>query len=596
MAEKSLFAGLTILDPGESILEDDGAFTDKDRRTIDRFLEIGAKTHRHNAAPGLTNPVSPMGASAVASAGQIPAEISFSVAYTLEDDQGGETLLAPLVTTATANAITPPTFAPSGQITYASGGLLTDTYYYAYSFLDGEGGETPIGPATAVEREPGYASGAAILTGLSVGLVDAGATGWNLYRAVGGGDFHLLASGGSDVYTDDGSASVNCDIMPLDEITNTTNNNNTLIVALPSADVIVASADTINVYLSQDGTFVGDVLLDSFPVSSAGNSVVYTSLDLLDQSPPAVNTSIGGASKIDPDTDMLDWHWKRPVASAGLLPTPAEEGDARVVLAEGAVYLYTSGAWEAIQGGGGGGGSGTVKDVRDGITTATNVASILFTAGSGIAVNVNDNGAEAEVVITASGGGGGGGIAGIDVEDATPVTVTDATKLTAIGQTNSGIYTEVSDLGGGNAQVLIGTQVDHLVHAASALASAVTASGTVTIEPDVYDLISRAVAGALVVGISTSVPARVRLYGNEADRTADASRPIGTDPTGDHGVQMDFRSTDDLMALRFIRPLQWWDDTGATENLWLAVTNLSGSTEDVTVGLKLVPNIGFGNL
>jgi hypothetical protein len=51
---KTLFAGLTVLSPDESLLSDDGAFIGRDRETIDRFLEIGAKTHRHTGLPGLS--------------------------------------------------------------------------------------------------------------------------------------------------------------------------------------------------------------------------------------------------------------------------------------------------------------------------------------------------------------------------------------------------------------------------------------------------------------------------------------------------------------------------------------------------------------
>jgi hypothetical protein len=53
---KTLFSGLTVLTPDESILSDDGSFIGADRDTIDRFLEIGAKTHRHTGLPGLNNP------------------------------------------------------------------------------------------------------------------------------------------------------------------------------------------------------------------------------------------------------------------------------------------------------------------------------------------------------------------------------------------------------------------------------------------------------------------------------------------------------------------------------------------------------------
>ena len=38
--KKTIFAGLTILDPGEGLSTDDGAFTGRDREAIDRLLRI----------------------------------------------------------------------------------------------------------------------------------------------------------------------------------------------------------------------------------------------------------------------------------------------------------------------------------------------------------------------------------------------------------------------------------------------------------------------------------------------------------------------------------------------------------------------------
>jgi hypothetical protein len=38
--QKTPFAGLTELDISESLLEDGGAFTGRDRETIDRFLQM----------------------------------------------------------------------------------------------------------------------------------------------------------------------------------------------------------------------------------------------------------------------------------------------------------------------------------------------------------------------------------------------------------------------------------------------------------------------------------------------------------------------------------------------------------------------------
>src|SRR5690606_19883667 len=188
--EKTQFAGLTILEPNESLFEDGGAFTNRDRRIIDRFLQLGAKTHRHTGLPGLTNPDTEMGASGVEGGGQIPAGVSFAVGYTLEDETGGETILSPVVNVSTPSPIDVPTLAPTLEITYASGNLLTDTYYYAYSYADGQGGETAVGPVAGIEREPGFPKAQVHISGLlgSGAMASAGASNWRLYRAVGGGD------------------------------------------------------------------------------------------------------------------------------------------------------------------------------------------------------------------------------------------------------------------------------------------------------------------------------------------------------------------------------------------------------------------------
>lgn len=335
---KTLFSGITVLNPDESVTTDNGAFIGRDRDTIDRLLEIGAKTHRHDGSLGIGDPVSPMGASAIASAGSISANQTFSLAYTLEDDQGGETLLAPSVTFSTPSPINPPFAAPAGEAVYGAGGdLPVDTYYYAFSFVDAGGGETPIGPAKAVEREPGFPEAKVTLSGMSAPVASAGAAGWRMYRAVGGGDFGYLASGTGNTFLDDGSAQANCDLTPLSDSVNTTNGDNSIIVKLPSADAFVAKGQNINVYLTNSGDFIGDALLDTFPVSSAGKSVVYPSVNLLSGQPPDVSTSIGGASMIDPDTELLDWHWLRPVASSGALGS-GTKGDVRFALDTGRIY------------------------------------------------------------------------------------------------------------------------------------------------------------------------------------------------------------------------------------------------------------------
>lgn len=381
--QKSLFAGLTVLSPDESILSDDGAFIGRDRETIDRFLEIGAKTHRHTGLPGIANPGLPLqDVQAIPSGGTIAADVTFTLGYSVVDSDGGETMLSPTTVVTTPPALEQPLLAPTAVIDYGDGGtLLIETYYYTLTYIDAEGGETPPGAWAQVEREPGFPNARVLLSGLANGIAAASAVGWRLYRAVGGGTFDFLASGGSatDTYADDGSISVNCDVHPPPDELNTTNNINQLRVVLPSA--ISASAASLRLYGTNTGAFLGDVFLGAYPTSSAGHTDFFTSFNPQPGAPPDRNHSIGGASKVDPDTEILDWHWKRPVDSAAQLAS-GEYGDVRLNRGNGDLYAmlrnpsgFGVGQWTRIAvgsgsavaggsgGGGGGGGIGTLHEV-----------------------------------------------------------------------------------------------------------------------------------------------------------------------------------------------------------------------------------------
>src|SRR5690606_29231536 len=60
------------------------------------------------------------------------------------------------------------------------------------------------------------------------------------------------------------------------------------------------------------------------------------------------------------DVTVETLHWRPPVQSFADLPTSGNQpGDARVVIGEGAIYVWTGGGWTKISGeGGGSGGSG----------------------------------------------------------------------------------------------------------------------------------------------------------------------------------------------------------------------------------------------
>ena len=93
--------------------------------------------------------------------------------------------------------------------------------------------------------------------------------------------------------------------------------------------------------------------------------------------------------------------------------------------------------------------------------------------------------------------------------------------------------------------------------------------------------------GYRVLCIETDKAARVRAYDSTASRTADASRPVGTDPTGQHGVIFDVVTTASTLTW-WLNPVVDGYTTDAGDTVPLAVTNLSGSTGTVTVTLTWV--------
>lgn len=403
---KTLFAGLTVLNPDESILSDDGAFIGRDRDTMDRLLEIGTKTHRHTGLPGLSNPELPLPeVQAIPSGGFISGDTTFTLGFTLVDGDGGETVVSPTTTVTTAPALEPPLVAPDAEIDYTAGALLVDTYYYELTYVDAEGGETPPGAYSVIEREPGFANARVLLTGLSDGLPAASAVGWRLYRAVGGGTFDYLGSGNAveTDFTDDGSVLPDCDIHPPPDEVNTTNNINELRIVLPGS-AQVGAASGIRLYGTDTGELLGDVLMDAYPASSAGETVFFGDFDPQAGAPPARNLSIGGASKIDPDTEILDWHWKRPVATVSQLPS-GSLGDVRLVTGNGKLYAVLqpavagSAGWIPIASALGGGGGSANLQVDDNDTIVTEVRRIHFQASGSASVDVSDGGG-GEAIVT----------------------------------------------------------------------------------------------------------------------------------------------------------------------------------------------------
>jgi hypothetical protein len=113
----------------------------------------------------------------------------------------------------------------------------------------------------------------------------------------------------------------------------------------------------------------------------------------------------------------------------------------------------------------------------------------------------------------------------------------------------------------------------------ASLAANASETGTVTIAKS-YRLLK----------LTTNRPARVRLYTTAAKRDADASRPIGTDPTGDHGLQFEFVSTASLLAAHCAPLVDGTNLEGSPSTaIPIAVQNRDTGAGAVTVTLDYLP-------
>lgn len=343
--KRTLFAGLTLLDPEEPLSLDDFSFQAENPESIDRLLEVGAVTHRHDAHAALGNPSVAPSATASASGGTIPGDTSFQFAYTRVDADRGETLPSPAAVLTTPARMAAPAFPPVAVADYASGSLRAATYYYGRTWVDGGGGETPMGAIATVDVEIGHPNARVLLSALASGA-PVGAAGWRLYRARGGEDFHYLASGAGGTIIDDGNLCADCSTRPPEF--NTTASYNKITITIPAQEAGVAEW---RLYGSVTPGVWDLFSLVGSGLGSGSAAVVLTSFTPTRGRPPHTSRALRGAVQINPDTDLLDWHWKRPVANVGALPGSGNaSGDARVTLDDGRIAVWLNGAWGSLGG------------------------------------------------------------------------------------------------------------------------------------------------------------------------------------------------------------------------------------------------------
>jgi hypothetical protein len=344
---KTPFAGFERLAPGDPLSSDSYALQYLNPLIADKLAKIGAVTHRHDAHAPMPDPGASPTAIVAATGGVIASGTPIHITYTLYDAAAGETLPAPATVVTTGAGYQTPDAPPTTSVDYSTGALLAGNPLYAITVTDGAGGETALGPAASVTIDPGHAHARVALSGLTA-LTDAASggasgAGWRLWRSMdGGSDYDLLATGtrAADTFTDAGAGG-DCTVSP--PTSGTTVGTGRLTVTVASAEQ-PTGVTFFSIYADTTGTFAAPCLLGTYPATDFDVAKTYTTLVAQTGQPPAVSQSYPGAGQLNPDTDLLDWHWKRPVDAATSLPmTGNGDGDTRVTLDTNLIWIWDAG-------------------------------------------------------------------------------------------------------------------------------------------------------------------------------------------------------------------------------------------------------------
>lgn len=165
----------------------------------------------------------------------------------------------------------------------------------------------------------------------------------------------------------------------------------------------------------------------------------------------------------------------------------------------------------------------------------------------------------AAAVIIAGGGGGGG--------------ASDAAVAALLGDGGTDSYAAVEAIAIERANAA----VDNYARRGNSGIVAVLDGSATPVQEDLA-----ASAGGLGTSVVFDGPGRLRVYSSAAQRTADLARPAGTDPTGNHGVLLDFVAT---VAGEFwlSPPIYFWSQDG-TNDIPATVNGPASTT--LTVALK----------
>ena len=100
----------------------------------------------------------------------------------------------------------------------------------------------------------------------------------------------------------------------------------------------IEAATAVRIYLGVGGDFTSPSLAAELAPADVVDPIYFDTLNLDTGQPPDASTTVQGANPINPDTDIMDWPWKAPVATTDDLPD-GEPGDARFVMDTATIWL-----------------------------------------------------------------------------------------------------------------------------------------------------------------------------------------------------------------------------------------------------------------
>lgn len=239
-----------------------------------------------------------------------------------------------------------------------------------------------------------------------------------------------------------------------------------------------------------------------------------------------------------------------------------------------------------------------------GISTYASLAGIsTYATSSGISsslistASINTSG----IVTASSFSGSGSGLTDIDASQLTgTLPAIDGSALLNVTAAGTGIGIRDDNTPVGSAvTVNFGTGLDVTFSAGIAtvsssggsLQSRTTVSGVTTSIPNLgignTDIIGFKAYSLMKVGLSTA--GWIRLYTDSASRTNDVTRSVGEDPAPGSGVIAEVVTTG-ISTQQIITPFVMGGnmDTPVTDKIYVAITNLSGSTQTITANLTIL--------